>query len=228
MKKYIVVTNIWGVKRNIFGVLKDHFIEEREYFDTMDEVNEYVTLFESVCAYIKVPNKEWNGWYNSRSSLNNFFKNDKERLWGYVVGDTEKFDVVKWGGYCLKDVNKSYTKSYSKFSDYSETLTAELNKCLIKDYLFRSEDEVPKDYKWDYGEYFGWLQFRWGDGKNAVGYVAPTKQKKVVEPIMVQDEETEVTEWVEEKHNDDFADQIEDAYKKIEERERAKLLADRW
>ena len=227
MKKYIVVTNIWGVKRNIFGVMKDYFDEEREYFDTMDEVNEYVTLFENVCQNINVPSKEWSCSY-ANSNLNNFFKDEKERLWGYVIGDTEKLEVINWGGHCLKDVNKSYTKSRSKFSNYTETLTYDLNKLIIKDYLFRGDDEIPKDYKWDYGEYFGWLQFRWGDGKNAVEYVAPPKQKKVVEPIMVQDEETEVTEWVEEKHNDDFADQIEDAYKKIEDRERAKLLIDRW
>lgn len=36
------------------------------------------------------------------------------------------------------------------------------------DFFFRGPDEVPKDYKWDEGEYKGWLQFRWGDGKNAI------------------------------------------------------------
>lgn len=36
------------------------------------------------------------------------------------------------------------------------------------DFFFRGPSEVPEDYKWDTGEYEGWLQFRWGDGKNAI------------------------------------------------------------
>jgi len=33
--------------------------------------------------------------------------------------------------------------------------------------------EIPKNYKWDDGEYRGWLQYRWGDGKNAIDYRKP-------------------------------------------------------
>ena len=36
------------------------------------------------------------------------------------------------------------------------------------DFFFRGPSEIPPDYKWDEGEYEGWLQFRWGDGKNAI------------------------------------------------------------
>jgi hypothetical protein len=50
----------------------------------------------------------------------------------------------------------------------------------LKDYdmFFRGEDEIPHDYKWDIrGEYLGWLQYRWGDGKNAIGYTSEPKIK---------------------------------------------------
>jgi hypothetical protein len=32
------------------------------------------------------------------------------------------------------------------------------------------EGEIPSGYKWDDGEYEGWLQFRWGNGKNSVEF----------------------------------------------------------
>ena len=36
------------------------------------------------------------------------------------------------------------------------------------DEFFRGENEIPKNYVFDTGEYEGWLQYRWGDGKNAI------------------------------------------------------------
>ena len=38
----------------------------------------------------------------------------------------------------------------------------------LLDVLFRKPGEIPEDYKWDNGEYEGWLQFRWGNGLNAI------------------------------------------------------------
>ena len=35
MKKYIVVTNVFGKKRDIFGNLVEFLDEEKEYFDTL-------------------------------------------------------------------------------------------------------------------------------------------------------------------------------------------------
>lgn len=36
------------------------------------------------------------------------------------------------------------------------------------DFFFRGPSEIPPNYEWDEGEFQGWLQFRWGDGKNAI------------------------------------------------------------
>ena len=50
------------------------------------------------------------------------------------------------------------------------------NKLAKLDFFFRGPYEVPEDYKWDTGEYEGWLQFRWGDGKNAIIYGEEQKE----------------------------------------------------
>lgn len=44
------------------------------------------------------------------------------------------------------------------------------NKLAELDFFFRSPGEIPEDYKWDVGEYEGWLQYRWGDGLNKIDY----------------------------------------------------------
>lgn len=64
----------------------------------------------------------------------------------------------------------------------------------MKDIFFRKENEIPKDYKWDIGEYEGWLQFRWGDGKNAIDYKKPSNKKAQLLEEFKDDEEVERTD----------------------------------
>ena len=52
------------------------------------------------------------------------------------------------------------------------------NDLSLRDYFFRGDDEIPKDYKLDNGEYQGRLQFRWGNGKNSLTYIEPSKPQK--------------------------------------------------
>lgn len=206
MKKYIVITNIWGKKRSIyFGTLMDVFKEEKEEFDTMEEVNEYVSLFEGVCSQYEMPEKKQNE-YRGREivkdklgrSYHYEFTNDEQRLWGYVIADTENLSIVRWGGFEMLNINKR------------------MNKLELKDRLFRGPDEIPKNYKWDNGEYEGWLQFRWGDGKNAIGYVEPKKEIK------------EKDDKVIELDDYSFTDEIEQEFLDKEEKERLKILQERW
>lgn len=206
MKKYIVLTNIWGKKRSIyFGTLMDVFKEEKEEFDTMEEVNEYVSLFEGVCSQYEMPEKKQNE-YRGREIVKdklgrNYhyeFTNDDQRLWGYVIADTENLSIVRWGGIEMMNINKR------------------MNKLELKDRLFRGPDEIPKNYKWDNGEYAGWLQFRWGDGKNAIGYVEPKKEIKEKD-----DEVIELDDY-------SFTDEIEQEFLDKEEKERLKILQERW
>lgn len=218
MKKYLIVTNIWGKKRDLFGRLNDYFDEERVYFDTEEEVNDYINLFEGVCANLKLPEEKWlkNGKETEiRTGL--MFPDSKTRLWGYVITDTEKQQVIKWGGYFLRDIHQSYKATKYMKSNFIGKFNERVNKLVIKDYLFRGEDEIPKDYKWDRGEYEGWLQYRWGNGKNAIGYVEPKNGKKKNTPSM------DVFD-----NPDEFAEELEDKYVKEDVKERLKIIGDRW
>ena len=57
-----------------------------------------------------------------------------------------------------------------------------------KDKYFRRPDEIPENYKWDLGEYDGWLRYRWGDGKNAIGYKEPCQKPKRNHEPMTEEE----------------------------------------
>ena len=79
-------------------------------------------------------------------------------------------------------------------------VTMKSNKDLyFLDEYFCGPSEVPKDYDWDDGEYEGWLQFRWGDGKNAIGYTEPKKGKPVDKPEAIEETEVEEEDLVEEE-----------------------------
>ena len=79
-----------------------------------------------------------------------------------------------------------------------------------KDYFFRDTDICPDEYIWKEGEYNGWLQFKWGDGKNAINYVKPQKQKiKKVQNIVKEDEELNVGDYEVELIETKFADIID-------------------
>ena len=193
MKKYLVITNIWGKKA---------FKEEREYFDTKEGANEYIALFEELGKTYDVPSKECKKPYGQKKYDFYNFKTPDERVWGWVLGDTETCTALKWGGIAMYNISKKD------------------NALRIKDYLFRGKDEIPKDYEWDDGEYEGWLQFRWGDGKNAIDYVEPEKPAKPKEEEYIDKEE-----W--ENGIEDY-DEIEDSFIKHEDKEKLKILAERW
>ena len=225
MKRYIVVTNVWGKKWNIFHTgLKDYIKEEREEFDTIEEVNDYVNLFEGVY-------KDTNDKYT--------FKEPCE-IWGYVVGDTNQFKLIKWGGTGMSHISKgvrgnckrlvkpvphSFKKEgfFGEMFDYAfHNFDSRMNNLYNKDYVFRGKDEIPANYRWDDGEYEGWLQFRWGDGTNAVGYVKENKSKKhdnIDEPIGELNDEL-----IDEYHDEE----IENSFLKEEDKEKLKRLIDRW
>lgn len=202
MKKYLVVTNVWGKKqRGAWNNLVDVFKEEREFFDTKEEADAYIVLFEEIHKTYDVPAVKSKSGHKDIFPNKVFydFKTPNERAWGWVLGDTESCTVIKWGGIGMYNISKK-----------DSTLR-------VKDYLFRGKDEIPKDYKWDDGEYEGWLQFRWGDGKNAIDYVEkPSPEKVKKEENLPEIQETD--EW------DDYMEKEQD---KIDN-ERMKILAERW
>ncbi|WQJ53607.1 MAG: hypothetical protein [Wendovervirus sonii] len=76
-------------------------------------------------------------------------------FWGYVILDFENESI-------LADVHDGL-QDYFKLAGLYKELK-------MKDDFFRKDGEIPDGYEWADGEYDGWLQYRWGDGKNAVRY----------------------------------------------------------
>jgi hypothetical protein len=77
----------------------------------------------------------------------------------YQIPNSQKYNLL----YSCKDNTKKYKDKIYPYLHYNEDL-----KLSDLDFFFRGPSEVPEDYKWDEGEYVGWLQFRWGDGLNAI------------------------------------------------------------
>ena len=215
MKKYLVVTNIWGKKEVTMWLSRDVFEEEKEYFDTLEEAEDFAWLFKEYAAVF--PNPEKKTWDNYRDRANKYYSaktklayntfKPGERLWGYVICDTEECKVLEWGGLCMYNISKK------------------MDQRQVKDILFRGEDEIPKNYVWDDGEYEGWLQYRWGDGKNALDYVEPEKPKK---DEILEDDDLDNDSF--DEINNTYLDNedIENSFLKDEDREKLKRLIDRW
>ena len=218
MKRYILITNIWGRQADKYQgwnykkpesnpIVCD---QERTEFDTIEEARTHIELFEEYCStFDKAVRKAHYGWDCVRDRNKIFWKyNDQfefntptARTWGWILGDRETLNWV-WGGNKLRQYDNKTDKRF------------------LKDMLFRGPDEIPEDYKWDDGEYEGWLQFRWGDGKNAVGYVDKKTGKPAPAPVVEDD--------FERGEYEDFGEDIENKFSKMGENERKKILAERW
>lgn len=203
MKRYVLITNVWGRVPdkyqgwNYKNLSSNKLVidKERTEFDTMDEVKEHLALFQEYCStFTKAARKDR---YLCKKGEWWEFDSPNTKAWGWLLGDRETMNMV-WGG------EKLY--NYDSRTD----------KRVLKDILFRGPDEVPEGYKWDSGEYEGWLQFRWGDGKNAVGYVEKNTSKNTTHHNESLDD------------YEDWEDSVEDEYIRKETKELEKKLEDRW
>jgi len=158
--KYCVIFNTWRETPESFSCTE---------FDTIDDAMEEAKLLNEMYCNTPKPVKVYSkngkhkdgiGWRYDNYDWD--FSNGKH-FWGYAVLDMINCKFVKIVN-GLK--NKAYSLSKNpKLQDY--------------DVFFRGENEIPTDYQWDTrGEYDGWLQFRWGDGKNAIGYIEEPKKER--------------------------------------------------
>ena len=149
-KRYVLVFNKWSIYSTHSDITE---------FDTLKEANEEIQLLEEIYADTPRPKAKYyhrNYSYIHDKRCKNVYdyswggKYLGEAFWGYLLLDTESERILKWG--------HDYLQNYSPSSDIRK----------IKDTFLRGEDEIPKDYKWDNGEYLGWLQYRWGNALNSV------------------------------------------------------------
>ena len=158
--KYCVIFNTWRDIPESFSCTEYDTLNE-----ALEEAKEINKLYANTPKPIKVYDKNgkyhkginwWNKQYNWDFSDGRYF-------WGYAVLDMINCKFIK----VANGLNNKVFSMSSK---------PELRHI---DLFFRGEDEIPQDYKWDTrGEYLGWLQFRWGDRKNAISYVEEAKQKR--------------------------------------------------
>jgi len=139
-------------------------------YETLDEALEEIKLINKLYTDTPKPQKNYHdngklankGWYGKYQKYDWDFSNGAY-FWGYALLDMQECKFVKV-------VNGFH---YGGFSIFPKN-----NDLSIYDFYFRKDNEIPFDFTWDKNEYDGWLQFRWGDGKNAIGYVDSNKKER--------------------------------------------------
>ena len=182
-KRYRLLFSIWG----------SSYSDSISDFDNIEELKEETKLLKKFYNNTPRPRKESNG---------SFDFSDGRSFWGYITLDYEKEEVLE----VYRDGARIYHEN-KKGGYIPEVLKGETLK--IKDLMFRGEDEIPKDYKWDEGEYEGWLKYRWGDGSNAIKPKEPKKHRRI--------------DWAENQDPDP-----QEEYDKEIEREWKERKLDRW
>ena len=215
-KRYMVIFSMWGkswTARNMTGLfdLKE-FVHTETEFDTEAEWKEEVKLIEEVYAdtprpvEIEIPRDKWH--------TKTWSFEVESRFWGYMVLDFERERVLKVG---RDGVFRFHQNGINRWG--SEAISLKM-----LDELFRGDDEIPKGYVFDSGEYEGWLRYRWGDGKNAVKCGEPCKYRKKKYGKHQQFDEDEVAECEKEIQ----AELIQDDFNLKLEKETIADKAEKW
>lgn len=198
------------------------------FFDTIDEVKEETQLLEEMYKSVSRPYKEIipeeSSYFNKKYRI--VFDKDNQYYWGYIIIDfeNEKIQYFRDGVY----VPTTSLKKKYWYLNQCYHFDRKEDQLLIKDKLLRTEkDSNINDYKFSAGEYDGWLQFRWGNGKNAINKTSPEElleanKKKKYKPkdkyFKKYDEDIELTE--EEKIQEDMDKEFD--------KENSKYLMDKY
>ena len=172
--RYVILFNLYNDITQI-SLSKSLYDDKDECFAECDELD--MMYKDHPLPIIK--EQKWNGRYpRKNNTFTTYDFSDGKSWWGYIVLDFEQCKIIRVGGYGFK--TKRSLKINPHKSVYGVYKLSEANALEVRDYFFRNVDEVPDNYEFDDGEYEGWLQFKWGDGKNAIGYVEPPKPKKEI------------------------------------------------
>lgn len=175
-KRYRMIFSIWG------HIISDSISD----FDSIEELEEEKKLIKKYYSSTPRPEKVYKGEKTYRYDKRKYEISYENGgcYWGYVSLDYQDKKVLEIYNDGCRIYHTSVNKRQRYFgADFEEVTTKipyvidkKTDRRRIMDLFFRTEDDVPVDYEWDDGEYEGWLQFKWGDGKNAIGYVEPVKK----------------------------------------------------
>ena len=169
-KRFILLFCEWWKEYDLLNKLESKSNYSWYEYDTFEEAKEEIDLIEEFYKNQLLPISPEN-IKNSNIRYTNGDYTNGGKFWGYLLLDYEKERAILDGGsgYNIKTVS-SFNSNLKELDDY-----------------FRGPDEIPEGYKWDEGEYLGWLRFRWGDGKNAIDYKEPSHINKS-SPLLTEQE----------------------------------------
>ena len=220
-KRYRMIFSIWG------HINSDSISD----FDDIDELEEEKKLIKEYYNSTPRPEKVYKGEKTYRYDKRKYEISYENGgcYWGYITLDYQDKKILE----IYNDGCRIYHTSVSKKAPYVganlEEVTTKIpyvidkkkDRRRIMDLFFRTEDDVPADYKWDDGEYEGWLQFKWGDGKNAIDYIEPVKEK-ISDTEDDFDEDDVFEEYIDK--NEEIATTLEDQLHE----ETMKRLRNKW
>lgn len=202
-KRYVLIFNIWDNKKCSKSITQ---------YDTIEEVKEEYMFINELYANTPRPKripKEDNYRRRYGKKEYNISYEGGARFWGYIIIDYDKNEIIKIHNDGLLDFE-------------GKTITLRM-----KDFYLRKPGEIPEDYTFECNaEYEGWLQYRWGNRKNAVDYVAP---KKDLTPK--ESHKLEIYDGCEEDYelDEDYeAELIENKFADLLDKETKQRLLDRW
>ena len=220
-KRYRIIFSIWGHTNS----------DSISDFDTIEELNEEEKMIKDFYNSTPRPERiyEEKNWRYEKRKYRISFENGGS-YWGYIALDYQEKKILEiYNDGCrvyktveVKRQNAEYRDIKPYFTRSPYTIDKKTDRRRIMDLFFRTEEDVPSDYAWDNGEYEGWLQFKWGDGKNAIDYVEPKKELTV---------ENKVDDFNEEEEFEKYVDKNEEIATTIEEQlhdEMAKRLRNKW
>lgn len=213
--RYVILFSLKG-QYGVTGYSRSEYDDLKDCNEECDEINK---------LYIDHPlpvliDRKWNGVYPKKRHLESIYDySGGKSWWGYIVLDFIECKCIRVGGHGFHCQNHICYNTCKSINGSMET----------KDYFFRDPNECPDEYEWKSGEYEGWLQFKWGDGKNAIGYVEPPKTSKK------KKDDTEIGMDFETGGLDDFPkpddfkyDAIETKFEDIINKETQKRLMDKF
>lgn len=175
-KRYRMIFSIWG------HIISDSISD----FDSIEELEEEKRLIKEYYSSTPRPEKVYKGEKTYRYDKRKYEISYENGgcYWGYVSLDYQDKKILEIYNDGCRIYHTSVNKQQRYFGANFEEVTTKIpyvidkktDRRRIMDLFFRTEDDVPVDYEWDAGEYEGWLQFKWGDGKNAIDYVEPVKK----------------------------------------------------
>lgn len=211
---------------------KKYFKVEVTECNDMSEVTECIEMTNELYGDIVYPDaiakynhnfkkKTTDSWKRSKYNEDDWIYDDNHFFWGYAVFDYQNENIIAEGGLGF------------------ESCEHPMKSLSLKDTYFRKPGEIPDGYKWEWGEYDGWLQFRWGDGENAIEKVRARKLKeeenrkkreeqKRLKALEEANFEEATTEEISEHIVNNVIDELQEEYDMIADKELVKYNMDKY